>query len=141
MVFDNTNLKSALCGGCDCAGFVPSASFVYDPNAKTMVVTDHTTYGAGDGRKIINIRVSDKNDTKAKASNTGGVITADLSGLDLSEGYQLFVTVLSNLGCMSDGHVGNEWLTDQLTGNVGSWDFESTKITINKPGIDEDDES
>lgn len=139
--FDNSNLINDTCGGCDCKGFIASASFVYDPNAHTIAVTDHSTYEAGDGRKMINVRVSDKNGKKAKSGADASPVTADVSGLDLSEGYQLFVTIVTDNGCISDGHVGNNWLTSALSGNIGSWDRDSTKITINKPGVDEDNES
>lgn len=129
MTFDNTNLVNS-CNTCDCTGFVASASFVYDPTGKTMTVTNHSSFGAGDGLKIMNIRVSDRKGNKASGHTSGASI--DLSALDLSEGYQLFVTVLSNLGCISDGHVGSQLGTSQTSGNVGSWDKDSETIVLSQ---------
>jgi hypothetical protein len=138
-VFDNSNLVNGLCGGCECTGFVPAVTFVYDANAGTITVTEASTYAAGDARKICNIRVTDKAGNKVdgniSAADGDDAVTIDVSDLDLSEGYRIDATVLANSGCISDGHAGRIGMLI-TEGNIGSWDKDSTTIEIG-----EDDES
>lgn len=134
MAIDNSNLKTDLCGGCDCSGFVPSIGFVYDAGAGTIAFDDNSTYGAGDGRKIVNILVSDKDGKKVAGSileaDGDDAVTVDVSSLDLSEGFVAQVTVVTIDGCISDGHAGRIGMLI-TEGNVGSWDKDSsTKITV-----------
>ena len=137
--FDNSNLKDNLCGGCECTDFVPSVTFSYNAGAKTIAVTDASTYGTGNARKIVNLRVSDKNGDKVAgniAENDGDdAVTIDVSTLDLSEGYRIDATVVSSAGCISDGHAGRIGMLI-TTGAIGSWDKDSRTIEIG-----EDDES
>lgn len=137
---DNSNLINNLCGGCECTGFVPSVTFTYDSNAGTITVTDASTYPAGDARKIVNLRVSDKNGTKVAGSiaeNDGDdAVTIDVSTLDLSEGYRVDATVVTTAGCISDGHAGRIGMLI-TNGAIGSWDKDSRTIEIGE----EDDES
>lgn len=134
MAFDNSNLKTDLCGGCDCSGFVPSVEFTYNAGAGTIAFEDNSTYGAGDGRKIVNILVDDKNGKKIAGSILEGDVddaqTLDVSTLDLSEGFVARLTVVTIEGCISDGHAGRIGMLI-VTGNVGSWDKDSsTKLTV-----------
>lgn len=139
-VFDNSNLKDNLCGGCECTGFTPSVGFVYDSGAGTITVTDNSTYPAGDGRKIVNLRVTDKAGTKVDGNiaeaDGDDAVTLDVSGLDLSEGYRIDATVVTTAGCISDGHAGRIGMLI-TSGNIGSWDKDSITITIGET----DDES
>lgn len=131
--FDNSNLKDNLCGGCDCTGFTPDVAFSFDANAKTITVTDNSTYGSGDARKIAHVRVTDKNGKKAVgniAANDGDdAITVSVADLDLSEGFRIDVTVVTTAGCISDGHAGRIGMA-LTAGSIGSWDKDSTSITI-----------
>jgi hypothetical protein len=137
---DNSNLVTGLCGGCECTGFVPSVTFEYDANAGTIAVTDASTYPAGDARKIINLRVSDKNGDKVAGniSEADGddAVTIDVSTLDLSEGYRIDATVVTIAGCISDGHAGRIGMLI-TEGAIGSWDKDSRTIEIGET----DDES
>lgn len=137
--FDNSNLKDNLCGGCECTGFVPNVTFVYDANAHTITATEASTYAAGDARKIANLRVTDKNGDKVAGniSEADGddAVTIDVSSLDLSEGFRIDATVVSTGGCVSDGHAGRIGMLI-TSGAIGSWDKDSRTIEIG-----DDDES
>lgn len=136
---DNSNLINNLCGGCECTGFVPSVTFSYNSGAKTITVTDASTYAAGDDRKIVNLRVSDKNGDKVAGniSQADGddAVTISVAALDLSEGYRIDATVVTTAGCISDGHAGRIGMLI-TAGAIGSWDKDSRTIEIG-----EDDES
>lgn len=134
LAFDNSNLKDAACGGCDCSGFTPAATFAYNSGAHTVTVTDGSAYDAGDARKMLHARVTAVKGGKAVASSAGAPVV-DVSGLDLSEGFQVFATIVSNNGCISDGHFGNNWGTSAASGALGSWDKDSTDISINSANI------
>lgn len=137
----NSNLKTGLCGGCDCTGFIPNITFTYDAGAGTITVTDASTYGAGDSRKIVHIRVTDKDGKKVvsniAAADGDDAVTVDVSSLDLSEGFRLDCTVVTDAGCISDGHYGRIGMIS-AAGTLGSWDKDSSTV-IEYP--DEDDES
>jgi hypothetical protein len=139
MLFDNSNLKDNLCGGCECTGFTPSVTFVYSAGGGTVTVTDASTYPAGDARKIVNLRVTDKAGTKVDgniaAADGDDAITMNVSSLDLSEGYRIDATVVTTAGCISDGHAGRIGMLI-TEGAIGSWDKDSINIEIG-----EDDES
>lgn len=142
--FDNTNLLTGLCGGCDCTGFSASITFTYNAGAGTITFTDASTYPAGDDRKIVNLRVKDKNsktiDGNIAAADGDDAVTLNLSTLDLSEGFEAYATVVTNEGCISDGHYGRIGMTAAAAGSIGSWDKDSIGIVISN--VDEtDDES
>lgn len=130
---DNSNLKTGLCGGCECTGFIPAVTFSYNSGAGTITVTEASTYAAGDARKIVNLRVSDKNGDKvvSNISEADGddAVTIDVSTLDLSEGYRLDATVVTTAGCISDGHAGRIGMLI-TSGAIGSWDKDSRTIEI-----------
>lgn len=46
--------------GCNCTGFAPGLSYAYDANAKTVTITDTTTYPVADFLKRINVLVHDE---------------------------------------------------------------------------------
>lgn len=141
MAIDNSNLKTGLCGGCECTGFVPSVAFEYNAGAGTIAFTDNSTYGAGDGRKIVNILVNDKDGKRIAGSileaDGDDAVTVNVSTLDLSEGFVARVTVVTIDGCISDGHAGRIGMLI-TEGNIGSWDKDSsTSVEIGN----DDDES
>jgi len=140
--FDNTNLLSGVCNSCDCTGFVPNVTFTYDANAKTITVTDASTYPNGDDRKIVNLRVCDKNwktvDGNIASDDGDDAVTLDVSSLDLSEGFILNGTVVTNAGCISDGHWGRLGMIS-TSGTLANWDKDNNSLVISN--VDEDDES
>ncbi len=140
--FDNTNLKSGVCGGCDCTGFVPNVTFTYDAGAKTITITDASTYPDTDARKIVNLRVCDKNwktvDGNIASDDGDGAVTLDLSALNLSEGFVVNATVLSNGGCISDGHWGRIGMI-ATAGTLENWDKDNNNIIISNVDADDDE--
>ena len=134
--FDNTNLKDAACGGCDCTGFVADVTFTYNAGAATITFTDASTYESGAARKIVNLRVKDKDaktiDGSIADDDGDDAVTLDLSTLDLSEGFVAYATVLSDKGCISDGHYGKIGMTAAAAGSIGSWDKDNINIIINR---------
>lgn len=142
--FDNKNLVDGLCGGCDCTGFAASVTFAFNAGAGTITFTDASTYPVGDARKIVNLRVKDKNsktiDGNIAAGDGDDAVTVNVSTLDLSEGFELYATVVTDAGCISDGHYGRIGMTASAAGSLGSWDKDNTNIIISN--VDEtDDES
>lgn len=130
---DNTNLKTNLCGGCDCSSFVPAVSFAYDSNAKTITVTDSTTYGAGVNRKIVNFYIIDKNDKSVVGNiphdDGDNAVTVNVASLDLSEGFVIKATVVADNGCISDGHFGKIGMII-AAGSLGSWDKDADRNVL-----------
>lgn len=120
--FSNANIKDNLCGGCDCTGFAPALAYTYNEGTGAIVVTDATVYPTGDYRKVIHVSVHDGVNTPVKGSMTSGdvdnAITLDASGLDDSDGLKLLATIVTNEGCISDGHAWNIG----AAGNFGKWD-------------------
>jgi hypothetical protein len=140
--FDNSNLKTGLCGGCDCTGFSPVVNFSYNSGAGTITITDATTYPSGADRKIVKIRVSDKDckivNGNILAADGDDAVTIDVSGLDLSEGFVINASVVSDDGCISDGHFGRIGMMI-ATGKLGSWDQDSTGIIISDVDATDDE--
>jgi hypothetical protein len=100
--FDNTNIKDKLCGGCNCAGFVPGVSYTIDPAAKTIVFADTSAYPAGDGPDAIIVHAYDKRGKRVAGKLTNGAgATANVSTLDLSS-ITITATVVSDKGCKAD---------------------------------------
>lgn len=128
LAFLNENIKDKLCGGCDCTGFVPSVTFALSGN--NLTVTDATTYGAGADRKLVQIYVYDKKGNKASgsiaAADGDDAVVVSVADLDRSEGMDLMVTVVSTVGCVSDGHASNIG----ASGSVGSWDKDYDSLTF-----------
>lgn len=140
--FDNSNLVDSLCGGCNCTGFSAAVSFVYDSGAKTIVFTDGTTYPNGANRKIVNLRVTDKNcktvDGNIAANDGDDAVTVSVASLDASEGLELRATVVSDDGCISDGHFGRIGMTLSASGSLANWDKAHNGIIISDVGTDDE---
>jgi hypothetical protein len=141
--FDNTNLVSGLCGGCDCTGFVASVTFTYNAGAGTITFTDASTYSSGTNRKIVRLRVVDHNgktiDGNIAAADGDDAVTVDVSSLDASEGLALKATVVQDDGCISDGHYGRIGMALPAAGTFGSWDRESSKIILSDVDASDDE--
>lgn len=93
-----------VCNVCGLAGFTPAATYVYDPTAKTIVVTEASTFGAGDGLKIIHISINDAqgNHLYYKLTVAGTNHSFDVSTMDPVEGFTITATVVTNLRAMGD---------------------------------------
>jgi hypothetical protein len=128
--FSNENLKDNLCGGCDCTGFAPSVTFTYNAETGSLVVTDATTYPAGAARSVVKFSVHDKSGNKvigSIASDDGDdAVTVSLSDLDGSEGIDILATVVSDDGCISDGHYSNIG----AAGALGKWDKDNDAVIV-----------
>lgn len=125
MAFSNENIKDKLCGGCDCAGFVPAVGFTYNAGAKTIEFTDSTVYTSGDSRKIVHLTVYDKDGRKVlgniTAEDVDNKVTVSTATLDASGGLTLLATVISAEGCLSDGHTNLVGIAI-TAGSIGYWD-------------------
>lgn len=132
--FSNENLKDTV-GEVFTAGFTPSITFVYDPDAKTVAVTDASTYPTGDYRKAVNITITDKNGKRVRgaigtdnaAESLPDAATIDVSSLDLSGGLFVQAAVVSNNRLIGDGHA-NEVAVAALTGALGSWALSTSPL-------------
>lgn len=126
--FSTENIIDNLCGGCECTGFVPSIT--YAKSGSTVTVTDATTYPAGAARSIVHIAIYDKAGKKALgniASDDGDdAVAVSIAELDTAEGIDMLVTVVSDDGCVSDGHASNL----QAEGSAGFFDRENTSIEV-----------
>lgn len=102
--FENKEvLQTGLCNDCGCVGFAPKISYAVDATAKTVKVTDATTYGAGDSLLSVIVHVNDKNGKEKQAKIAVGEtnVTLDVSTLDLSS-VDITATIVSNKGCKAD---------------------------------------
>lgn len=131
--FSNENIKDKLCGGCECSGFAAALAFSYNAGASTITVTDNSTYEAGDARKIVHLKVIDKNGAEVvgniAAADGDDAVTLSTATLDASGGFRINATVVTNNGCISDGHA--EAIGISVTeGDFGYWDKDNNSITI-----------
>ncbi|WP_428067418.1 hypothetical protein [Chryseobacterium gambrini] len=102
--FENKEvLQNGLCNDCGCIGFAPKISYVVDATAKTVKVTDATTYGSGDGLASVIVHVYDRNgkEKQAKIDTDGTEVTINVSTLDLSS-IDITATIVSDKGCKAD---------------------------------------
>lgn len=111
-------LQNDLCGGCECKGFVAKINYEVDVAAQTVVVTDASTFDAGDDLNVANVHVYDKegNEVHAQITADAGSATVDVSSLVLSS-VDILATVISTQGCKADlgiYNIGSVALTGQL---------------------------
>lgn len=130
--FSNDNIKDKLCGGCECTGFAAAISFIYAaPN--TLTLSDESVYGT-DSRKIIKFTLVDKFGNKISGSMAGddgddSIVMDPSAGLDLSYGFSILATVVTDNGCISDGSV-HEVGVNTAEGSLGYWDKDNNSGTI-----------
>lgn len=119
---DNTNLINYCRSNCDVASFSPKVSFVYDAAIKTVEATDGSTFGAGDGLKIVHVRALDQfgGEVRGTITITGaaGKQTLDVSTLNSSKGINVTATILTNTGFVADGSFFNIG----PAGDLSRWD-------------------
>ena len=114
---DNSNLVGGLCLGCDCTGFAPALSYELKNTAtlKQVIITDASTFGAGDTLKKVLIHVYDASGKEVHGNFVApapatpvvpGSTTIDVSTLDLSN-LTVLATVISDKGCKADLSIYN----------------------------------
>ncbi|MFB6453716.1 hypothetical protein ACE38W_00470 [Chitinophaga sp. Hz27] len=108
---DNSNLINYCRSGCDITSFLPTVAYTYDAGAKTVAVTDNTTFGNGDTLKKVHIKVLDQFGGEVRgtitATGTPGKQIIDVSSLNVSKGLSVNSTVISNAGFVADGSAVN----------------------------------
>lgn len=127
----NDNIKDKLNSFVDWAGFVPSLTFAHNFGAKTITITDASTYPGGDSRKIVKVEVRDANAKKVidsiSAADVDNAITISTATLDYSDGLTILATVVTTIGRISDGHATG--INGGVTaGAVGSWDYKEVNV-------------
>jgi hypothetical protein len=104
------------------SGFTPSVGYVYNPSAKTIVVTDNTTYPGGDGLRLVHVHITDSQGGQLyqaiTTTGSGGAITFDTSSLNPIEGYTITTTVVSTNGLLGDLSAYSVGSTSPATGNL-----------------------
>jgi len=129
--FSNANIIDKLCGGCDCAGFTPAVNYNHDGAAKTILITDASVYPAGDGRKIVHVKVIDKNGKQVvdsiAAADGDNAVSVNVATLDVSGGLTILATVVTNKGCISDGSITGVGINTNV-GALGSFDKDNNAI-------------
>ena len=115
---DFKNLDGELCV-CNAADFEAKLTYEADATAKTVIVTDHSVFGDGDGLKVVNVRVYDKDGKKesGQIEIAGGNVTIDVSDLNLSS-IDITATIVSNKNKTADLGIYNIGSV-ALSGNLG----------------------
>ncbi|WP_313215015.1 hypothetical protein [Soonwooa sp.] len=117
--FEKDVLQNELCNNCDCTGFNAAATFAVAATAKTVTVTDTSTFGAGDDLNVINVHVYDKEGKQKHGQITvdAGNVVIDVSTFNLNS-IDILVTVVSTKGCKADLGVYNVVATANSSGAV-----------------------
>ena len=110
-----------ICNVCGLSGFTPAASYVYDATAKTIVVTEASTFGAGDGLKIMHIYIHDCDGNSMYYTRTVAATnhSFDVSAMNPVEGFTITATIVTNLRAMGDLSAYNVGSGAPTTGNLG----------------------
>lgn len=119
---DNTNLVNYCKTNCNITSFLPKISFVYDAAAKTVVVTDGSTYGSGDGLKKAHIKVHDYFGAELRdtitVTSTPGAKTINVATLNASKGLNITATIITNVDFHADGSA----YRIAAAGDLSNWD-------------------
>ena len=103
-------------------GFTPAVGYVYNAGAKTIAITDSSTYAAGDGLKIVHIHITDAMGgvlyNKVTVTGGGGAVTIDTSTLNPLAGYNITCTVVTNNGALGDLSAYGVGATSPATGSL-----------------------
>lgn len=95
-------LQNGLCDGCG-NGLVPVLTYAVNTGAKTVTVTDASTFGAGDDLNVVNVSVYDKDGKEKHGQITvdAGNVVIDVTGMNLSS-LDIKATVVSTQGAKAD---------------------------------------
>ncbi|GAB0154760.1 hypothetical protein CHRYSEOSP005_00200 [Chryseobacterium sp. Alg-005] len=118
--FEKDVLQNQLCEGCECTGFAAKLNYAVDTEAKTVTITDASTFGAGDDLNVANVHVYDKdgNEKHEQITADGGNVVLDVSSLNLSS-IDILGTVISTKGCKADLGIYNIGSV-ALSGSLGN---------------------
>ncbi len=122
--FDNSNLKDGLhLAGTPVASFVPAVSLAI--TGGDLVVTDGSTFPAGDSLKKAHVRVIDHLGAELRdtITTTGGpgAKTIDLASINTSKPLVVLVTVITTNGLKADGR-GEIFAVTGGAAAVSNWD-------------------
>lgn len=119
---DNSNLVNYCASNCGITSFLPKVSYVFDASAKTVVVTDSSTYGSGDGLKKVHIKIHDQFGSEVRdtitTTSTPGAKTISVSTLNLSKSLNVTATIITN----KDYHADGSAFHIQAAGDLANWD-------------------
>jgi hypothetical protein len=119
---DNANLLNYCNTNCGIAGFIAKVSYVYDATAKTIDVTDASTYISGDGLKKVQVKVFDQfgGELRDTITTTGtpGKKTINVATLNSSKPFTITATVITNKDYRADGSA----FYIQAAGDLSNWD-------------------
>ena len=103
-------------------GFTPSVGYVYNTGAKTITVTDNSTFAGGDGLKLVHIHITDADGSQLynhiTVTGGGGAVVMDVSGLNNIAGFNINCTVITNNGALGDLSAYGVGSTSPLTSNL-----------------------
>lgn len=129
----NTPLLNVTKNLVNTVGFAPSVTATVT-NSTTLTITDASTYPSGDSISKINVAVYDKNGGVAyvaiTSSSSSRDETVDISGLDTSKPLDVTATVVSTLGCISNGSVQDIALVTNAVYTLGSWSKGETTTAV-----------
>ena len=124
---EKEQVQAGLCNCVDCKGFEPKLGYEVDLTAKTVKITDTSTFGSGDSLNVVNINIYDKTGKEKHGQITtgGGNRTVDVNGLDLSE-LTITATTVSTNGCKADSSIYKIGSTG-LTGKLGVTNYQGER--------------
>ena len=130
--FEKNVLQNGLCNGCDCTGFDAKANFTVDAAAKTVTVTDASTFGAGDDLNVVNVHVYDKDghEKHGQIAADGGNTVIDIATFNRSS-IDILATVVSTKGCKADLGTYNIVATVNAAGAVANKANQGNRNLIN----------
>jgi len=99
LAIDNTNIIN-LGRGNGLPGFIPKIAYVYDSGAKTVTITDTTTYQAGDAKKKLVVKVHDKFGKSVSGIDAAAI---NVATLNLSKPLDITATLITNKDLVADG--------------------------------------
>jgi hypothetical protein len=97
----------AICGNCDCSGFIGHVNWSFNSGTSVLTVTDGSTFPSGDGMGAVIIKVSDGQGhvKEGRIAVAAGNTTFDLStgGFVLGpQGFNILATVSTIARCTAD---------------------------------------
>lgn len=115
MVINNSNLLT-LCNNCGAVGFVPVLEYEYDAAAKTVTITDGSTFPAGSELTRIKVKVHDFFGAEARGNITvaGGDVEIDISALNTSKPLSITATITTVDHIAADGSASGYLATEGI---------------------------
>lgn len=120
---DNANMIGLTTRNVAWDTFAPAVTYVYDPAAGTIVVTDASVIPAGDTLNRVHIKIMDDfgGELRDSITVTGapGAKTINVTSLNRSKPLTIVATVVTTNNLVSDGTAHKFYHT---SGALGSWD-------------------